>query len=350
MHDSGQLVDTATTVNKPWSKIPKMTHEETARLPVSYHTVHVPAQNRRDELVDELRYRGSRIVEQIGDLVFAGGSPGPAAWAQNSWLAPAEYEIQSIGDAARLLASIQRNWHLHSITHHRRAELIAGKLPPIRFKPLDFPVAAPSAPLGAFCLLDKNRLLVSPACSSAFADGEAVFNEDRHGPPNRAYLKLWEALTLARRLPAAGDFCLDLGASPGGWTWVLSRLGADVVAVDRSGLVPELTAAENVTTLQRDGFSLSLGDLPASPAWVFSDIVAYPERLYTLANYWSRACPEAPVIMTVKCQGRVDPAVIDRFLDIPKGRLLHLAANKHELTFFRLPESGPPEAAKRLSR
>lgn len=324
--------------------------EQLHSLPITYDCVHVPAREHREALVDELRHRGSRIVEEVDGLVFTQGAAGPAAWAQNSWLAPAEYEIGSISEAARLLRSMQRNWHLHSISHHRRAQLIADKLPRIRFKPLDFPAAVPTAPLGAFCLLGKKRLLASPVCSSAFADGEPVFNENRDGPPNRAYLKLWEALTLARQLPEPGQICLDLGASPGGWTWVLARLGATVAAVDRAGLVPELEAAKNVTTLQADAFKLSLADVPKQPDWIFSDIIAYPDRLFDLAEYWCSALPEAGVILTVKCQGEVDAAGIDRFRGIPNGQLLHLAANKHELTFFRLPGAGgPPEATARCS-
>lgn len=325
-----------------------MSREESTSLPIGYDTVHIAAEGHRDALIDELVHRGSTLVEEIGGLLFTHGVPGPAAWAQNSWLTPAEYRVDSIGDAARLLASIQRNWHLHSVSHHRRARLIAGKLAPIRFKPLDFPAQIPTSPLGVFCLLERDRLLASPTCSSAFADGLPTFNEDRQGPPNRAYLKLWEALTLARRMPGPDDVCLDLGASPGGWSWVLAQLGAGVIAVDRADLAPEVASSGRVTVQRRDAFSLKLDDLAQRPDWIFSDVIAYPERLFTLADYWCRACPKAGVILTVKCQGAVDVAAIDRFLDIHKGRLRHLAANKHELTFFRLPEPGPAEAARRV--
>lgn len=319
-------------------------------LPIAYDTVHLAAADHGGALIDELAHRGSQVVDELGSLIFTRGLPGPAAWAQNSWLAPAEYRIGSIGEAARLLSSIQRNWHLHSIAHHRRARLIADKLSPIRFRALDFPANVPGAPLGAFGLLDRDRLLASPVCSSAFADGRPVFAEDRHGPPNRAYLKLWEALTLARTQPGPGDLCLDLGASPGGWTWVLDQLGADVMAVDRAGLAPEIAASARVTLHRGDAFGLTLGDLDRRPDWILSDVIAYPARLFALADYWCHACPEAGVIITVKCQGAVDAAEIDRFLDINQARLHHLAVNKHELTLFRLPAGGPPDGATRGPR
>lgn len=324
-----------------------MPSETPTALPIDYDTVHLGAEGHREALIGELVHRGSRVIDEIGSLLFTHGAPGPAAWAQNSWLAPTEYHVRSIGEAARLLSSIQRNWHLHSISHHRRARLIADKLPPIRFKPLAFPARVPSSPLGAFALLDRDRLLASPVCTSAFADGRPIFAEDREGPPNRAYLKLWEALTLARRQPGPGDVCLDLGASPGGWTWVLDQLGANVIAVDRADLTPEITASSRVTTHRGDAFSLTLEELDRRPDWILSDVIAYPARLFALADYWCRACPQAGVIITVKCQGAVDPAEIDRFLGISNARLRHLAANKHELTFFRLPDGGPPEGVSR---
>ncbi len=75
--------------------------------------------------------------------------------------------------------------------------------------------------------------------------------EDHIGPPSRAYLKLWEALVRFGRWPAPGDRCLDLGASPGGWTWVLAKLGANVTAVDKAPLAPAVAAMPGVT--QRAG-------------------------------------------------------------------------------------------------
>ena len=326
-----------------------MTHDALPELPaplaIDYDTVHVVEPAHQAALVDELQHRGTRIVAIEGDLVMAAGRAGVAAWAANSWLAPAEYGLASINEAARTLKAIQRNWHGHHLTHFRRAELIAAKLPTIRFRPLAFPAPPPSAPLGAWSLVARDRMIVSPVCSRPFADGQPVFVEDRHGPPNRAYLKLWEALTLARRWPGAGQRCLDLGASPGGWTWVLAELGADVLAVDRAALAPAIDGRANVVTQAGDAFAIDI-ESTGPVDWVCSDLIAYPERLLALAHYWCRAAPQANVILTVKCQGTVDAGLIAAFYEIPGARLAHLSANKHELTFFRLADGGPAEAAR----
>ena len=54
------------------------------------------------------------------------------------------------------------------------------------------------------------------------------FIEDKHSPSSRAYLKLWETFTRFQEYPKEGDKCLELGAAPGGWTWVLANLGCKV--------------------------------------------------------------------------------------------------------------------------
>ena len=314
-------------------------------LPIDYDTVHIVGRAHQRALIDELEHRGSRVTAVDNDRVYARGVPGVAAWADNSWLAPAEYPVASIGSAAKRLKAIQRNWHGHHADHFRRAGLIADKLPTIRFRPLVFPSLPPTAPLGAWSLVARDRMIVSPVCSRAFADGQAVFVEDRHGPPNRAYLKLWEALTLARTWPGPGSQCLDLGAAPGGWTWVLAELGATVIAVDRADLAPAIAGRPNVTTRVGDAFGVGVDDVGACE-WICSDLIAYPDRLLALARYWSEAAPNANIILTVKCQGTVDPGLIAAFYAIPGARLAHLSANKHELTFFRLGNGGPPEAAR----
>src|SRR5262249_9119104 len=157
-----------------------------------------------------------------------------------------EIGVGSIGDAARALRRLQRNWTPYSFHLHRRAALIAAKLPPVSAKPVVFPQPPPRAPLGSWTLLDRGRLLAAARCSSPFPHGEVGLVEDRLGPPNRAYLKLWEALTLLGHHPRRGDRCLDLGSSPGGWTWALARLGVQVTSVDKAPLAPPVASLPGI--------------------------------------------------------------------------------------------------------
>ncbi|MFI5018222.1 MAG: hypothetical protein ACHQHK_09775, partial [Dongiales bacterium] len=154
-----------------------------------------------DHLEDLLAELGD-AAEVHGRLVLAPGPPRTAAWVANIWRGPERLAIASIADGARQLRARQRNWALYPHVLHRRAGLIAERLPHVGAKPLVFPQPAPRAPLGSWMLLDGDTILAAADCSSPFPNGEARFVEDRQGPPNRAYLKLWEApIDQSQRLP-----------------------------------------------------------------------------------------------------------------------------------------------------
>lgn len=285
--------------------------------------------------VAELKHELGRSVRAThGRLVIAEGPPRQVAWAANIWHAPQSLTIASIGDAAKQLRAMQRNWALYPTAHHRRANLIADKLPKVSAKPLRFGDPAPSAPLGSWTLVDANTVLASPRCSSPFANGEARFIEDKSAP-SRAYLKLWELFALTGERPKAGEVCVDLGASPGGWTWVLASLGARVIAVDKAALAPSVTRLSNVAVMQQSAFALeprAVGPID----WLFSDVICYPARLLTLVERWVKAGTVRRFVCTVKFQGATDFETARRFAQIPGARLLHLHHNKHELTWLKL--------------
>jgi 23S rRNA (cytidine2498-2'-O)-methyltransferase len=275
------------------------------------------------------------ILERHGRLYLAGTPARPAAWAANIWRNPVEIEFESISQAASALRALQRNWALYPQRLHRRASLIQEKLPHVSAKPLAFPAVLPKAPLGSWTLLDANRLLAAPTCSSAFPNGTVAFIEDKTAPPNRAYLKLWEALTIIDRWPQPGERCLDLGASPGGWSWVLQSLGARVIAIDRAPLDPEIAALTGIEHRAISAFALepqAIGPVD----WLCSDIVCYPAKLLELVERWLQSGLVRNLVCTVKFQGETDHAAAARFAVIPGSRLMHLHYNKHELTWVRL--------------
>jgi 23S rRNA (cytidine2498-2'-O)-methyltransferase len=173
-------------------------------------------------------------------------------------------------------------------------------------------------------------MLASPTKSSPFVNGECHFIEDHLGPPSRAYLKLWEALMRFGRWPGAGEHCLDLGASPGGWTWVLAMLGAQVTAVDKAPLAANVAAMPGVTERLDSAFGL-----PPEPVdWLFSDVIAYPDRLLALVWRWIDAKAARSIVCTIKFQGSTDHAAAEAFAAIPGAQVVHLFHNKHELTFL----------------
>ena len=292
------------------------------------------------DFLAELRVELGDSVDEIhGRLILAKGPVRQAAWAANVWHDPMRIPISSIGDAAKKLRAIQRNWALYSFALHRRAALISEKLPKVSAKPLVFGVGAPRAPLGSWTLIDADTILAAPHCSSPFPNGEVQFVEDRAAPPSRAYLKLWELFTLLDERPKPGELCVDLGASPGGWTWVLQQLGAKVVSVDKAALDDRVAKLPGVEYRRGSAFALDPREV-GSVDWLFSDVVCYPKRLLALVQKWLAAGTVRRLVCTLKFQGATDFETMGQFNAIPGSRLLHLHHNKHELTWVKLPDRG----------
>ena len=287
------------------------------------------------ELREELAHSGKTLLFVRDRLMGTAEPPSRAVWAENIWLAPRLLPFASINDGARRLKALQRNWALHSTTDHRRAALIEAALPKVSARPLVFGAPAPAAPLGSWTLWSRDRILASPACSSPFPNGEVRFVEDRQGPPNRAYLKLWEFFTRTGRRPGPGDLCLDLGSSPGGWSWVLAGLGARVFSVDKAPLDPSVAARPLVNHCLGSAFAVG-PDLAGGAAWLFSDVACYPNRLYSFVRRWIDSGCNTSIVCTIKLAGQTNFSDIDRFLAIEQSHVIHLYANKHELTWFRL--------------
>jgi 23S rRNA (cytidine2498-2'-O)-methyltransferase len=293
-------------------------------------SAYLAAESFEAPLAEELARRGVTISAWHGRLALSPDKPVRAAWALDTWTDPREIEAPTVKVAADALRAIQRNWAAYGAAHHRRMALIAGRLPPVKARKLTFPESAPGSHLGGWTLLAPDRMLASPTKSSPFVNGECHFVEDHIGPPSRAYLKLWEALTRFGRWPGPGEQCLELGASPGGWTWVLAKLGAEVTAVDTAPLAATVAAMSGVTERLDSAFGLA----PEPVDWLFSDIIAYPDRLLALVRRWIDAGAARYIVCTIKFQGPTDHDAAEAFAAIPNGQVIHLFHNKHELTFL----------------
>lgn len=263
-------------------------------------------------------------------------------WARTTLLEPFLLHFESIGDAAKALKEIQRNWAPYQYQSFRRAALIQEKLPYINLKAKNFPVEIPKSPIGVYTLIDDKTILASAKTSSFLPAGKIEFVEDHENPPSRAYLKIQESLTLARHffgvpLPGPDSRCFEAGACPGGWTWVLVNLGAKVYAVDRAELAPSLMQNPLVEFCAHDAFTLKPEEIGKSD-WVFSDVICYPERLLEWVKKWLDSGLTKKMICTIKMQGAIDYEIVKKFAEIPDSRVVHLNYNKHELTWIHAGE------------
>ena len=265
-------------------------------------------------------------------------------WARTCMIEPFIVRFSSIGEAASALKEIQRNWAGYQFQLFRRASLIQDKLPYINLKTRTFPAEIPNSPIGLYTLLDEKTLLASARTNSFLPAGTITFEEDHINPPSRAYLKIQEALTVFHThfgvdFPGSGDKCFEAGACPGGWTWVLRKLGAEVLAVDRAELAPSLMADEKVKFMAHDAFTLKPEEVCDSLNcekidWLLSDVIYYPARLLQWIQTWLDSGRAKNIICTIKMQGAVDWVLISEFSKIPDSKIVHLNYNKHELTIL----------------
>lgn len=270
----------------------------------------------------------------IENLVLTAQDIPHSIWAQDVWHEPIWIAFDSISDATKKLRAFPVQWCLLPTTSHRRAELIAAKIDTVKRERIEFGKSEIARkPFGCFALLSENTIVASLKTSTSVPLGVYEFVENKTIPPNRAYLKLWEALTRLQVFPKAGETCLDLGASPGGWTWVLASLGASVISVDKAPLDPKIAKLKNVKARLESAFALEPKDFDHVD-WLFSDVICYPERLLECVQKWIDSGRAKRMICTVKLQGDTDFQVLDKFQSLPNSKLIHLYHNKHEVTWF----------------
>lgn len=293
------------------------------------------------DLEREIQLHQGRILERKGRLFIVEGLQKIPVFAQNVWFNPVTIQFDSASQAAAELKKRGSLWSLHSVAHHRRAELIQERLIPLKKKPLGFPVQQKLPPIGAWTLWEPNKLIASSTTRSLFPDGEPQFEDKTDEAPSKAYLKLWEWMTITGKYPKAGEKCIDLGSCPGGWTWVLANLGADVLSVDKAPLSESLNGRKNIRWMKKDAFTLAPEDVGPLD-WLFSDIICYPPKLYELVQLWRKSKLVKNFVCTIKFQGETDFATLQKFREIPGSEVLHLSANRHEVTWFLLDPAERP--------
>ena len=290
---------------------------------------HIADPNFTAQLEQEL----TNIISVHGPLYLTHPQAQLPVFALDSWLNAELMTIESISDAANKLKSHHPIWEPFINNFARRTTLIADKL---RRPKLEKCYAFPLPPLPAiaqFTLLDKNQCLYATKRRKAIPNGQFHFIEDKVNPPNRAYLKLWEALSILQTYPKPGDFALDLGASPGGWTWVLQQFGSRVLAIDKAPLDKKISCLPGVTQKNISAFSLKPNDFKHID-WLVCDMACYPDKLQRWLLPWIESGIVDHFVITIKLQGDSDFESIKLFQSIPHATILHLQHNKHEVTLL----------------
>ena len=163
--------------------------------------------------------------------------------------------------------------------------------------------------------------------------------------PSRSALKLEEALLVLldanerARLLRSGMRAADLGAAPGGWTWVLARHGLRVTAIDNGPLRQHVIDTGLVDHLRADGFRWQ----PQQPLdWMVCDMVEQPRRVASRMAEWFREgwCRQSVFNLKLPMKKRWDETqlCLDRFREEAERPLLlrakQLYHDREEITVF----------------
>lgn len=290
-----------------------------------------PENFEKDLLAEIGQHQELKLIKNLERLFIVEGPEKPLAFSQWTWQDLQRADVESIGQSAKTLKNAGKLWSPYSTTAHRRVALIQEQLPKIKNDLQLFGEPAPQRILGAWTLENEKTLWFSSKTNSAYPLGEVHFVETKEAP-SRAYLKLWEYFTITGQFPKRGETCIDLGSSPGGWTWVLSNLGCEVISVDKAPLAPNLQNRKNIRSLKKDAFTLKPEDVGPID-WLFSDLICYPERLLQLVNQWMDSGLVKNFVCTIKFKGETDFKSLKAFQEIPGSEIRHLSCNKHEVTW-----------------
>ncbi|MBJ6985411.1 23S rRNA (cytidine(2498)-2'-O)-methyltransferase RlmM [Luteimonas sp. MC1750] len=243
-------------------------------------------------------------------------------------------------DAARPLAGLARALGNAIRPVLRKAGLLAAKDDPRR-------------PALHVCLLDGDHLLLAVADSgdaSSWPMGVPRLRLHRDAP-SRSALKLEEAFLVLldegerARLLRPGMTAADLGAAPGGWTWVLQRSGLHVTSVDNGPLRQHVLDAGGVDHLREDGFRWQP---PRALDWMVCDMVEQPRRVASRMATWFREgwCRQAVFNLKLPMKKRwLETALCLDLFAREAGRPLELRArqlyhDREEITVLVLPARG----------
>ncbi len=169
--------------------------------------------------------------------------------------------------------------------------------------------------------------------------------------PSRSALKLDEALlTLLtpeerEALVKPGMRAADLGAAPGGWTWVLTRQHLHVTSIDNGPLRQHVLDTGLVEHLRADGFHWQ-PEIPLD--WMVCDMVEQPRRVAERMATWLREgwCRQAIFNLKLPMKKRWDETrlCLDMFA-AQAGRPLTVRAkqlyhDREEITVLATPARG----------
>ncbi|MFZ5627877.1 MAG: SAM-dependent methyltransferase [Spirochaetota bacterium] len=289
-------------------------------------------ENLLPEFRDELRQKSIQ-AEEIAPGIFFSPRSDRLYWVLDYWPVR-RLKFVSVSDGAKQLRRSGKRWAYAGAQAFRRGQLIADELRVKPLKQLSFPLETDEGEYSAFTLASADEILwTDKPLKGRFAGGKLRFHEDRTGPPSRAYLKLQEALTLSGIRLAATDTVLDLGATPGGWSFVAAQAGAQVEMIDRSRPDERLFSRFARLNFRRGDGLNPPQELLSSATVLLSDMACEPAKLFEALQAWLLLPNIRAMVCTLKFHGLSDKNLLERFAGIAGAQIYHLWYNGHEVTW-----------------
>ena len=261
-----------------------------------------------------------RLAERAADaLCTAAPARGPVAF---QWFVPDSDEGNLLSQAAaRLGAEVER------VLERRLGERLVKGDP-----------RRTGGWLAQLCMVEEFTALVggmaAASALSAFPGGRARMNVSAKAP-SRAAMKLAEAFDWLGVQPEPGDQCVDLGAAPGGWTFLLLELRAKVIAVDPGRLRPDLARHRSVRAVHRSAFEFE----PDEPVeWLLCDMAWRPLEVAALLARWGRRRMARTLVANIKLPMKRMAEFVARVREIVESggwsdvRTRHLYHDREEIT------------------
>ncbi|HVU01796.1 MAG TPA: SAM-dependent methyltransferase [Polyangiaceae bacterium] len=214
----------------------------------------------------------SELADQLAEA-FSPELTGARGWVLQAWTP----------DTERGNRDAPRAHSLEGRLAERLSERAAGAT---RFAAKD--LGPDAVPFFQVCLLGEGVAaggVISSNRALSLAPGGRLRAHVAGDKPSRAARKLAEAFLWLGLAPEPGDQCVDLGAAPGGWTYLLSERRAKVIAVDPGKLRPDLLARKGVRYVGMSAFEFE----PEEPVdWLLCDMAWRPTEVAKMLARWAR--------------------------------------------------------------
>lgn len=301
------------------------------KLPHNF-TVLIPFQNFALELEKELERKNIKIILKYSQIIIVSTNSDDFLWAQDVW---SECQLaQGYDNTLPLLKKLDRLGYYYSTEKNPIATKLIHKLKLIPEKRIKFPIKKEFSFKYYVWTAVEDFIIYSTKPKSRYPAGWHEFDEDKNHPPNRAYLKLWEVLATQGLVIDPSESAIEIGASPGGWSWVLSQCFKTVYTFDRADLDPKIQKIPNIVHAKTDAFKIDPNDY-TNCSWFFSDLICSPEKILETIQYWLDHSQIRNFVCTIKFKGQTDYEVIDKLRKIPDSKLVRLYQNKHEVTWIK---------------